>query len=681
MQTEKIVFMPLGAGNEVGRSCMYLKYLNTSILFDIGIHPAYVGTAGLPFLDLIDLSIIDAIFVTHFHLDHAGALPYLTERTNFKGKVYMTHPTKAILKYLLNDYTRLVNSSSELDFYSEGDLKNCYEKIIAIDYHQEVNIKEFKISALNAGHVLGAAMFLMKIKKTILLYTGDYSREEDRHLKPAESPGKLDVLISESTYGVQCHLPREEREKRFTSAIKEIVMRGGKVLLPVFALGRAQEILLILEEFWQRNKEIQHIPIFYASALAKKCIGIYQTYSSSNKRVSFNFKFINNIVNYEDSKKPCVVMASPGMLQSGLSRDLFEKWCEDKKNGVIVPGYCVNGTLAKEIMNEPDEIESIRGGKLKLKCSIDFISFSAHVDYLQNSQFIEECNPNFLFLVHGEMNEMHRLKNALKRENIFCLKNGESHEIEICREKSVKMKNVVVDEEFEGVLKGDGEDFELFMREDLKEINLIQKVKISDGDNIKLAYLESLTNDQTKKSLNYLETYEKNNLLNNEFNFEKNNDIKTNEKNYEPNNEVTTESTNDSNNEFNNDQVKEFNNEKNDECNNVIKNNELNNDIKNNELINEKKLNIENDIDIKVDSKNNNHTKNFDNDEIERESIRKYPFLDNKRFLDDLKDEKETSKLESTNLNNLHEVDYIKNENEMDEIKSIDKICMGNEKI
>ncbi|KAM0673904.1 endoribonuclease ysh1 [Gurleya vavrai] len=175
-------------------------------------------------------------------------------------------------------------------------------------------------------------------------------------------------------------------------------MRGGKVLLPVFALGRAQEILLILEEYWQRNKEIQHIPIFYASALAKKCIGIYQTYSSSNKRVSFNFKFINNIVNYEDSKKPCVVMASPGMLQSGLSRDLFEKWCEDKKNGVIVPGYCVNGTLAKEIMNEPDEIESIRGGKLKLKCSIDFISFSAHVDYLQNSQFIEECNPNFLFL-------------------------------------------------------------------------------------------------------------------------------------------------------------------------------------------------------------------------------------------------------------------------------------------
>ncbi|KAM0688029.1 endoribonuclease ysh1, partial [Conglomerata obtusa] len=479
MQQEKITFMPLGAGSEVGRSCMYLKYSNTHLLFDIGIHPAYTGIAALPFLDLIDLTLIDALFVTHFHLDHAGALPYLTERTNFRGKVYMTHPTKAILKYLLNDYTRLVNASSELDFYTENDLKNCYDKIIPIDYHQEVVVKDFRISALNAGHVLGAAMFLMKIKRNILLYTGDYSTEEDRHLKPAEPPGKVGVLISESTYGVQCHLPREEREKRFTFAIKEILLRGGKVLLPVFALGRAQELLLILEEFWEKHREIQHIPIYYASALAKRCIGIYQTYSVSNKRVSFNFKYISNITHYEDSKKPCVVMASPGMLQSGLSRDLFEKWCEDKRNGVIIPGYCVNGTLAKEIMNEPSEIESANGTRLKLNCSVDFISFSAHVDYLQNSKFIKECDPLYLFLVHGEMNEMQRLKNALKRENIFCLKNGESHEIEIVKEKNVKIKDVAIGEVFEGIIRGDGEDFEIVKRNKCKELEIIQRINIS----------------------------------------------------------------------------------------------------------------------------------------------------------------------------------------------------------
>ncbi|KAM0678426.1 endoribonuclease ysh1 [Binucleata daphniae] len=500
MNKEKIIFMPLGAGAEVGRSCMYLKYNNTQILFDIGIHPAHTGNAALPFLDLIDLSQIDALFVTHFHLDHAGALPYVTERTTFKGKVYMTHPTKAILKYLLNDYTRLVNASSELDFYTEKDLNNCYNKIISIDYHQEVTVKEFRICALNAGHVLGAAMFFMKIKKTLLLYTGDYSREEDRHLKPAESPGKINILISESTYGVQCHLPREEREKRFTGAVKEIVMRGGKVLLPVFALGRAQELLLILEEFWQKNEELQKIPIFYASALAKRCIGIYQTYSLSNKKVSFDFQYIKNITRYEDTKKPCVVMASPGMLQSGLSRELFEKWCEDKKNGVIVPGYCVNGTLAKEIANEPSEIESVHGGKLKLNCSVDFISFSAHVDFLENAKFIKECDPMHLFLVHGEANEALRLKNALKRENVHCLKNGESYAIEIVKEKTAKMKNVVCNKVFEAIYKSNGEDCEIINKEDLKEICLIQKVKVKDSETLKKA-LEAnkqLENNETK---------------------------------------------------------------------------------------------------------------------------------------------------------------------------------------
>ncbi|EQB60746.1 cleavage and polyadenylation specificity factor [Vairimorpha apis BRL 01] len=276
---DKIKVKPLGAGCEVGRSCILISYNDKNILLDCGVHPAYTGTSSLPFLDLIDLSTIDACFVTHFHLDHAAGLPFLTEKTNFKGKVFMTHPTKAILKWLLNDYIRIINASSDTDFYSEKDLQSCYNKIIPIDYHQEININGIKVIALNAGHVLGAAMFLIKIEDSILLYTGDFSREEDRHLKAAESPNcKVDALITESTYGVQCHLSRDERESRFTNIISKIVLRNGRCLLPVFALGRAQELLLILEEHWTENPHLQKIPIYYASALAKKCIGIYQTY-------------------------------------------------------------------------------------------------------------------------------------------------------------------------------------------------------------------------------------------------------------------------------------------------------------------------------------------------------------------------------------------------------------------
>ena len=149
------------------------------------------------------------------------------------------------------------------------------------------------------------------------------------------------------------HEPREEREKRFTDTVRNIVTRGGKCLIPVFALGRAQELLLILDEFWSIHPELHDIPIYYASSLAKKCMAVYQTYINAmnekiRKQIGINnpfvFKHISNLKNMDefDEIGPCVVMASPGMMQSGLSRELFESWCIDKKSGVIIAGYCGN---------------------------------------------------------------------------------------------------------------------------------------------------------------------------------------------------------------------------------------------------------------------------------------------------------------------------------------------------
>lgn len=499
---DKIKVKPLGAGCEVGRSCILISYNDKNILLDCGVHPAFTGTSSLPFLDLVDLSTIDACFVTHFHLDHAAGLPFLTEKTDFKGKVFMTHPTKAILKWLLNDYIRIINASSDTDFYSEKDLQNCYDKIIPIDYHQEININGIKVIALNAGHVLGAAMFLIKIEESILLYTGDFSREEDRHLKAAESPNcKVDALITESTYGVQCHLSRDERESRFTNTISKIVLRNGRCLLPVFALGRAQELLLILEEHWTENPHLQKIPIYYASALAKKCIGIYQTYiNMMNDRIKkisliknpFSFNFVKNLksIDYFEDNGPCVIMASPGMLQSGLSRELFEKWCSDKRNGVIIPGYCVDGTLAKEILNEPKEITSMKGNILKLNMTVEYISFSAHVDFAQNSQFIDECQPDYLFFVHGEGNEMNRLKNVIHQKNekkgiimeLFTLRNGEEGSFDV-KKKTEGIMIGEVEGEFCGVLVEKDGEIQIYKKHELnelkiKEVKFLQRQKI-----------------------------------------------------------------------------------------------------------------------------------------------------------------------------------------------------------
>ncbi|GJD11110.1 Cleavage and polyadenylation specificity factor subunit 3-I [Galdieria sulphuraria] len=288
-----------------------------------------------------------------------------------------------------------------------------------------MNWNGIRFWAYNAGHVLGAAMFLVEIAGVRVLYTGDFSRQEDRHLKEAEIPPfPPDIIIVESTYGVQVHEPRKIREARFTQKVAEIVRRGGRVLLPVFALGRAQELLLILEEYWEAHPDLQDIPIYYASSLAKRCMSVYQTYinmmnDNIRKRYEvsnpFAFKYVLNVKNIQDfdDSGPCVFMASPGMLQSGLSRELCERWCTDRRNGIILPGYSVEGTLAKHILSEPSTITRLDGKEVPLRCSVDYITFSAHSDFLQTSEFIDRSRSGHIVLVHGEMTEMGRLRNAL----------------------------------------------------------------------------------------------------------------------------------------------------------------------------------------------------------------------------------------------------------------------------
>ncbi|KAI6221964.1 hypothetical protein M3Y99_01517600 [Aphelenchoides fujianensis] len=311
-KSDTLTFIPLGSGQEVGRSCHYLTFKGKKIMLDCGIHPGMHDVAALPFVDMIDAESLDLLLITHFHLDHCGALP------------------------------------------------DC---------------------------------------------------------------------LQEATYGTQMHESREQREKRFTDVVHDIVggQRQGRCLIPAFAVGPAQELLLILDEYWEAHPELHHVPIYYASALAKKCISVYQQFvSSMNKRIQkrvtmsnpFVFKHIQNLKSMEhfDDVGPCVVLASPGMLQNGLSRELFEKWCPDPKNGCIVAGYCVEGTLARHITSDPEQIVAIAGHRLPMNLQVSYISFSAHADYKQTSEFVHKLKPAHLILVHGEMNEMNRLKAGIIRQ-------------------------------------------------------------------------------------------------------------------------------------------------------------------------------------------------------------------------------------------------------------------------
>lgn len=502
----------------MGRSCHIIEYKNKVIMLDSGVHPGLSGMNSLPFFDEYDLSKVDILLISHFHLDHAASLPYVMQQTSFKGRVFMTHATKAIYRWLLSDFVRVTsmagggdearqlenslhNSGGSANLYSNEDLMGSFEKIETIDYHSTIEVDGIRFTAYHAGHVLGACMYFLEIGGVKVLFTGDYSREEDRHLKVAEvPPTRPDILITESTFGTATHEPRLEKESRMMKNIHSTILKGGRVLMPVFALGRAQELLLILEEYWSMNEDIQSVNIYYASDLARKCMAVYQTYtsimnekirlsaSSSAKSNPFQFKFIKSIRSIDKvyDMGPCVVVASPGMLQSGVSRQLLERWAPDPKNAVIMTGYAVEGTMAKEILTEPHAIPSISNPDVSIprRIAVDEISFAAHVDFQQNAGFIEEVAPKKIILVHGDSNPMGRLKSALLSR--YSSRKGTEEEVRVfnprnCEDLQIGITSAKIAKVVGSLAEAESRLIKDFMSKQLNE-NKIEEMK--DGEEV-----------------------------------------------------------------------------------------------------------------------------------------------------------------------------------------------------
>ncbi|KAK3665478.1 endoribonuclease ysh1 [Elasticomyces elasticus] len=530
--SDELTFIALGGGNEVGRSCHILQYKGKTVMLDAGIHPAYDGLAALPFYDEFDLGSVDVLLVTHFHMDHAASLPYVLAKTPFAGKTYMTHPTKAIYKHLMQDSVRVQNthtstsaSSGGTDGYihqlfSEQDILSTLPQIQTISFNTTHTHNGIRFTPLPAGHVLGACMYLIEIAGLNILFTGDYSRETDRHLIPASVPQgvKIDLLITESTFGISTHVPRMERET---------------------------ELLLIFEDYWARHEEYRRYPIYYASSLARKCMVVYQTYieaMNANIRDKFqaasaitnstssttspedpdtptgpwDFRFIRSLKSLDrfDDVGGCVMLASPGMLQNGVSRALLERWCPDPKNGVVITGYSVEGTMAKQIMLEPDSIPAVMtnraqgggvmgGGKregmnervmVPRRCTVQEYSFAAHVDGSENREFIEQVGAEVVVLVHGEKHNMMRLKSRLLGlgggMKVFSPANCEVLKVPFRREKVVRVVGRLANEvQVPGGEKEGGEGGEAKRR---KEGQVVSGVLVQNDFKLSLMAPEDL---------------------------------------------------------------------------------------------------------------------------------------------------------------------------------------------
>ncbi|KAM9855331.1 integrator complex subunit 11 isoform 1-T1 [Aulostomus maculatus] len=441
----EIKVTPLGAGQDVGRSCILVSIGGKNIMLDCGMHMGYNDDRRFPDFSYIIQNgrltdFLDCVIISHFHLDHCGALPYMSEMVGYDGPIYMTHPTKAICPILLEDFRKItVDKKGETNFFTSQMIKDCMKKVIPLNLHQTVQVDdELEIKAYYAGHVLGAAMVHIKVGSESVVYTGDYNMTPDRHLGAAWiDKCRPDILISESTYATTIRDSKRCRERDFLKKVHESIERGGKVLIPVFALGRAQELCILLETFWERMN--LKAPIYFSTGLTEKANHYYKLFITwTNQKIRktfvqrnmFEFKHIKAFDrSYADNPGPMVVFATPGMLHAGQSLQIFKKWAGNEKNMVIMPGYCVQGTIGHKILNGQRKLEMEGRATLDVKLQVEYMSFSAHADAKGIMQLIRMAEPRNMLLVHGEAVKMEFLKGKIEQEfSIDCYMpaNGET---------------------------------------------------------------------------------------------------------------------------------------------------------------------------------------------------------------------------------------------------------------
>ncbi|XP_071500936.1 integrator complex subunit 11-like [Diadema antillarum] len=440
-----IKVVPLGAGQDVGRSCILLTIGSKNIMLDCGMHMGFNDERRFPDFSYINRNgrltdHLDAVIISHFHLDHCGALPHMTEIVGYDGPIYMTQPTKAICPILLEDYRKIqVERKGETNFFTSAMIKDCMKKVVVVNLHQIIQVdEELEIKAYYAGHVLGAAMFHIKVGQQSVVYTGDYNMTPDRHLGAAWiDKCRPSILISESTYATTIRDSKRCRERDFLKKVHDCVTNGGKVLIPVFALGRAQELCILLETYWERmNIEA---PIYFSTGLTERANHYYKLFITwTNQKIKktfvnrnlFDFQHIKAFDRaYINNPGPMVVFATPGMLHSGLSLQIFKQWASGEKNMVIMPGYCVAGTVGHKVLSGQKKIEMENRQTIDVKLSVQYMSFSAHADAKGIMQLVRMCEPQNVILVHGEAKKMEFLKEKISGEfkiKCFMPANGET---------------------------------------------------------------------------------------------------------------------------------------------------------------------------------------------------------------------------------------------------------------
>ncbi|MHA1914043.1 MAG: beta-CASP ribonuclease aCPSF1 [Promethearchaeota archaeon] len=419
----------LGGFREVGRSCILMQTRDSSVLLDVGLN---VGNPNdkFPFFNLPQFSIrdLDAVIISHSHLDHCGLVPFLY-KYGYRGPVYCTLPTRNLATMLQLDFIQICEKEGTPSPYSKRDVKQTVLHTIPLSWGKVTDIApDIKLTLHNSGHILGSSMVHLHFGKGDynFVYTGDFKYQKTRLLeKAAVKFPRVESLLIESTYGgPQDRIPsRLDSEKELKQILNSTLKRGGKVLIPVLAVGRAQELLIVLEEYISKGF-IDKVPIFI-DGLISEATAIHTAnpdflssdlrekilHQGKNPFLSDYFEVVSGQEERLDIIQggPCIIMATSGMLIGGPSVQYLKGLAEDAKNSLIFVSYQVSGTLGNRIQRGFREFNYVdaKGRTQLVRINLKIFTlegFSGHSSRSQISQFLRRIQPRpkVVIVNHGE---------------------------------------------------------------------------------------------------------------------------------------------------------------------------------------------------------------------------------------------------------------------------------------
>jgi len=430
----------LGGSLEVGRSCYLLSTPESKIMIDCGVNLG--GEDKTPYLyvpEVNNFSELDAVVLTHAHMDHQGLIPLLY-RYGYEGPVYCTPPTRDMTVLLQLDYIDVAAKEGKKVPYDSANIQSELLHMIPLDYEEVTDIApDMKLTFHNAGHIIGSAIAHFHIGDGLhnIVFTGDYKYERTRLFDPAINKfPRVETVITEATYGNNngFQTPLRDAERNLQKIVRETIKRGGAVLIPAFAVGRSQEVMIVLEESIRKGY-IPNVPV-YLDGMIWEATAIHATHpeylNSELKKQIFQKgqnPFLSESFKQVDSKDmrdkileephPCVIIATSGMMTGGPVMSYFYKLAPDERNSLVFVGYQADGTIGRRIQKGWQEIAVGNNNTVKVNLSVETIDgFSGHSDVKQLHEYIRKMQPKpeRIFTVHGDEKSCIELSESIRKK-------------------------------------------------------------------------------------------------------------------------------------------------------------------------------------------------------------------------------------------------------------------------